>query len=102
MFFVDLPANVELGITAVITALFYLAVRFLVAKIPWLGGFFDRYAKEWALALSVAFIGWLENALPSAYPDIAVLAVQLVLAVFAAFGFGAKFLANRGVKGFVK
>lgn len=100
MFFVDLPPSVELSVTAVVTAAFYLLVRFVVAQLPWLGGFFEKYAAEWALALSVAFIGWLENFLPSAYPDISVLAVQLVLAILAAVGVGIKLLAGRNVKGF--
>ena len=100
--FVDLPASVELGITAAITAGFYLFIRFVVSYVPWLEGFLAKYAAEWALALSVAFIGWLENALPSGYPDIAILAVQLVLAVLAAIGFGVKLLAARKVKGFAK
>ena len=100
--FVDLPPDVELKVIAVVTALFYLGARFIVARLPWLGGFFERYAAEWALAISVAFVAWLENALPSAYPDIAVLAVQLVLAVLVAVGVTVKFLAGRKVKGFAK
>ena len=100
MFFVDLPASVELSITAAVTAAFYLLARFIVAQLPWLGGFFERYAAEWALGLSVAFIGVLENFLPEAYPEISVLAVQLVLAILVAVGVGVKFLAGRNAKGF--
>jgi hypothetical protein len=102
MFFVDLPGSVELGITAAIVALVFAVVKFVAARIPWLGGFLAQYANEVALAVSAAFILWLENALPSAYPDIAVLALQLILAVLAAIGVIEKFLARRGVKGFMK
>lgn len=100
MNFVDLPVGLEVAIAGVIALAFKVAVQFILAKIPWLGGFLSNYANEWALAISAAFIFWLENALPSDYPDVAVLVIELLLAVIAALGFVNKFLKRRGFVAF--
>jgi hypothetical protein len=100
MFFVDLPSNVELGVTALIVGLFDVAILWTIARAPFLK-FFSAYKEEWGLALSAAFLAWLEGFLPSSHPEISVLAVTLGLAIFAAIGFFKKFAARRGVQGFI-
>ena len=91
--FVDLPEAVELGIAAVVS--FVVAVIFsnLIALVPFLA-FLAQFQLPLALALSVALVKWLENALPSNYPNISIIAIQLVLAVLAAFGVGAEVVAQ--------
>ena len=99
MYFVDLPAGVENAITVLILAIVWFIVNFIIARVPFLS-FIGNYANELGLLAAVYVIGQLENILPSAYPEIAILAVQLVVAVLTViFGLN-KFLALRGVRGF--
>lgn len=85
-YFVSLPEPQRIAITT----LFVAAVGWLFAYIgsfaPWSVPFLEKYKMEISLALSAAFIGWLENLLPSAYPEISILVVELVLALIAAYG----------------
>lgn len=91
--FVDLPEVVELGIAAVVA--FFAAVVFVnvIELIPFLA-FLAQFQSPIALALGLALVKWIENALPSQYPKISVLAIQLVLAVLAAFGVGVEVVAQ--------
>ena len=88
--FVDLDEKIEIGIVAVIGAL----VGFLFvwgADVPVLGPiilFLVQYQLAIVGALGVAFIKWLENALPNGSDVVASLALKLVLTVLAMFGIG--------------
>ena len=95
--FVQLPDVTRLGITAVAVAVVGLAFAWIGGKLPWTIPFLSKYKEEISLTLSAALIGWIENALPSAYPDISILFVQLVLAVFATIGLF-KVLGKAGIK----
>ena len=94
-YFVDIPVEQELAITALVIALVDLGVVALISYFPWLA-FLEAYKEEWGLALAAVAVAALENWLPSAYPEISVLAVALVLAILAAIGFVKKFAAARG------
>jgi len=97
--FVALPDPVKVGITAVVLwgVSFFFAK--LIALVPFLK-FLEEFREPLALAIAASFIGWLENALPTGLDNVAVLAIQLLLAVLAAFGVG-NALKARGVRGFV-
>jgi len=97
--FVQLPDATRLGITAIVVAVVGLAFAWIGGKLPWTVPFLSKYKEEISLALSASVIGWIENALPSAYPDISILFVQLILAVLAAVGLF-KILGKAGVRGF--
>ena len=94
-YFVDIPVEQELAITALVIALVNLAVTALISYAPWLA-FLEEYKEEFAMAASAVAVAALENWLPSAYPEISILAVALVLAILAAVGFVKKFSAARG------
>ena len=68
-------------------------------KFPWTSPFIEKYKMEISLSLAAVVIGFIENALPSAYPAISILIVQLVLAVLASIGLF-RVLAKAGVKAF--
>ena len=97
--FVQLPDATRLGITAVFIAVVGLAFVWIGGKFPWTIPFLTKYKEENSLTLAAALIGLIENALPSAYPEISILVVELVLAVLTAVGLF-KILAKAGVKGF--
>lgn len=96
--FVELPSDVKAGITAVVL----VAVSFVFAKlltlIPQLE-FLEPFREPIALAIAVELIRVIQVAVPDAYGTVAILALQLVLAVLAVFGFF-NVLKERGVKGF--
>jgi hypothetical protein len=65
-----------------------VAVSWLFVKIIALWAplkFLDQFRLPLAMALSAELIGWIQNAVPDAYGAVAVLALQLVLAVLALF-----------------
>lgn len=97
--FVPLPDATRLAITAVVVAVVGLAFAWIGGKLPWTVPFLSKYKEEVSLALAAAVIGFVENALPSAYPDISILVVELVLAVLAAIGLF-KVLGKAGARGF--
>jgi len=97
--FVQLPDATRLGITAVVIAVVGLAFAWIGGQLPWTVPFLSKYKEEISLTLAAALIGLIENALPSAYPEISILVVELVLAVLAAVGLF-KLLAKAGVRGF--
>ena len=96
--FVALPDDVKIGIAAVILWLVSFVFSQLIALVPFLK-FLEEFREPLALAIAAALIGWLENALPTGLDNIAILAIQLVLAVLAAFGVSAVF-KKRGYRFF--
>jgi hypothetical protein len=97
--FVPLPDTERVAITALVVAALGWVFAFIVAKLPWASPIVDKYKMEISLALAGVVIGVIENALPSAYPEISILFIQLVLAVLAAVGvFG--MLHKAGAPGF--
>lgn len=96
--FVALPDPVKLGITAVVVWAVSFFIAKLIALVPFLS-FLEEFREPLALAIAATLIGALENAIPDAYGAIAVIAIQLILAILAFFGVG-NVLKRRGVKGF--
>lgn len=84
--FVPLPDAERTAFTALVVALVAWVFALIGNYVPWSVPFLEKYKMEISLALSGALIGWIENLLPSAYPEISVLVVQLILAIFAAYG----------------
>jgi hypothetical protein len=80
--FVALPEPTKLGIILAITA----ALGYLFSLIPVIGQFLQGYAGQIAVVLGGVLISYVEQITPDAYANVAVLALQLVLAVLAAFG----------------
>jgi hypothetical protein len=97
--FVQLPDATQLGITTIVIAVVGLAFVWIGGKFPWTVPFLTKYKEEISLTLAAGLIGVIENALPSAYPEISILVVELVLAVLAAVGLF-KVLGKAGIKGF--
>lgn len=96
--FVQLPEASQLAITTLVVALVGLLFSFIGTKLPWTSPFLAKYQQEISLAAAAAVVGFVENALPSAYPEVSILVVQLLLAVLAAIGVF-KVLSKAGVKG---
>jgi hypothetical protein len=93
--FVELPDPVRVQITGLVVLAVSWAFAWLIAKVPFLK-FLEGYKEPLALALAAELIVVLQNALPSAFPEISLLAVQLVLAVLAAW----RLFKIFGVKGY--
>lgn len=82
--FVSLPDDVKTGIgSLVLVAVSWLFAR-LITLIPWLA-FLDEYRVPFAMGIAMALVNYIQNAVPDAFGDIAVLALKLVLAVLALF-----------------
>jgi hypothetical protein len=96
--FVELPDSVKVQITGLVVLVFSWAFAWLIAKLPFLA-FLEEYKEPLALAIAAELIVALQNALPSAYPEISLLAVQLILAVLAAWRLF-KILGARGYRFF--
>lgn len=96
--FVQLPDETKVAISGLILAVVNLLFMYAVSVVPWLK-FFEQYKEEWAMAISAALILWLENVLPEAYPDAAILAVQLLVALGLII-VGKYLLKRNGVRGF--
>jgi len=99
--FVPLPDTERVAITALVVAALGWVFAYIATKFPWSTPFVSKYKMEISLAIAGAVVGVIENALPSAYPEVSVLFIQLALAVFAAVGlFG--MLHKADVPGFKK
>ena len=96
--FVALPEDVKAGILAVVLFAISFVFAKLIALVPFLA-FLEELREPLALAIGASLIGALENALPTGYDAVAILALQLILAVLAMFGLG-NVLKEKGVKGF--
>jgi len=94
--FVALPDDVKVGIVAVVVWLVSWVFAQLIALVPFLK-FLEEFKEPLALAISAALIGALENAIPDAFGTIAVIGIQLVLALLALFGVGGV-LKQRGYR----
>ena len=97
--FVQLPDATRLAMTGVVVALVGLLFAKLGEYVPWSVPFLEKYKEEISLTLAAVVVGYVENALPSAYPEISILVIQLVLAVLASIGLF-KVFGKAGVKGF--
>jgi len=97
--FVQLPDAEQIAITALVVGVLGLVFSYIATKFPWSTPFVEKYKMEISLAAAGALVGVIENALPSAYPEISILFVQLVLAVLAVVGLF-KILGKAGVPGF--
>lgn len=97
--FVPLPDTERLAVTALVVVALGFVFTKIVERLPWTAPFVDKYKEEISLAVAAAVVGFIENALPSAYPEISILVVQLVLAVLAGAGLFSV-LGKSGVKGF--
>jgi hypothetical protein len=96
--FVDLPDNVEGGITAVVVwAVSWLFVQ-LITLWKFLS-FLEEFKMPLALALSAQLIALIENAVPDAFGGVAIAGIVLILTILALFGVG-EVLRKRNVRGF--
>ena len=98
--FVQFPAELQALIAVLVTfVISYLLVQVANAW-PWLGQQLGQYKQQiivWFTGVIVSLIqGWL-NLIPVEWEPVAVLACQLIVAVFAVLGFF-RFLAGRGVR----
>jgi hypothetical protein len=96
--FVDLPGELELGITAVVLVAVSFGFAKLLSLVPFLA-FLGEFREPLAYAIAVALIGWIEAAVPDAFANIAIISIQLVLAILAFFGV-ANVFKEQGIKGF--
>lgn len=96
--FVDLPGEVEAGITAVIVwGISWLFVQ-LITLIPWLM-FLEQFKMPLALAVSAQLIAWIEAFVPDAFGGVAIAGIVFVLAILALFGVGEQ-LRKQNAPGF--
>ena len=96
MSFVALPDEVKVSITALIVWAVAWGFMKLVTLVPFLK-FLDPFKEPIALVIAAALIGAFENAIPDSYAQVAVVGVQLVLALLALFGAG-KALGDKGYR----
>jgi hypothetical protein len=78
--FVELPADVTLQISALVAVAVGFLLAKLIALLPWLS-FLEQWRDPLSKAIALELIVLLQNALPSQYPEISILAVKLVLEV---------------------
>lgn len=90
--FVALPDNEKTFILLGIT----LILGYLFSLIPVVGTFLQGYKAQIALVLAGVVINYIEQQTPDAYASIVVIAIQLVMAVLAAFGIVVGFKGLRG------
>lgn len=96
--FVALPEEVKVSITAIVLAVVSFFLAKLIAIVPFLK-FLESFREPLALSIAAALIGWVEASTPDAFGNAVVFAIQLGLALLAAFGV-LKELRERGVKAF--
>lgn len=96
--FVELPGDVKAGITAFLLVVVSWIFARLIVLVPFLK-FLEQFREPLALAISVELINLIQNAVPDAFGAVAVLALQLILAVLALYMTFFK-LRDMGVKGF--
>lgn len=94
--FVELPGEVKSGITAVVLVAVSWVFAKLISLVPYLK-FLDPFRVPLAMAIAIELIRVVEVAVPDAFGPIAILALQLVLAVLALFGVAEK-LKERGIR----
>jgi len=97
-FFIALPDEVKVGLTAVVLWVVSFFLAKLIALVPFLK-FLEEFREPLAFAIAAALIGAIEAAVPDAYAQILVVGLQLILAILAFFGIGTA-LKKSGVKAF--
>lgn len=99
--FVEIPSETQGLIQVVCVAALALLFEFLIARFPFLS-FLAAYAQEWGLLLAGTLTGFLSEWLPGGvWAEASVALVQFVFVTLAAILMARKFLAKRGVKGFM-
>lgn len=93
VFFVALPDALKVSIAALVVWLASTVFVQVVILVPFLQ-FLEPYVQPIALAFAAYLIGLIEKWVPDAYGNIAVIAIQLVLAILAAFGVGSVLAAH--------
>lgn len=96
--FVELPGTVKADITALVIFIISWLFMKLVELVPALK-FLEEFRVPLAMALASQLIGLIEVGVPDAYGAVAILAIQLILALVALF-LGAQKLKDRGVRAF--
>lgn len=91
--FVALPDSIKAGIAAVVLYIVTAVLTNIILLVPFLA-FLEAFKIPLAAALGMQIIAWLEKILPDAYPQTSILAVQLALAILAAFGVGVTLAAQ--------
>ena len=94
--FVELPADQQARIAALVLVVVSWAIAKLIALIPFLS-FLEQFREPLALALAAELINLIQNGIPDAFGGIAVAAVQLLLELAALVIVFVK-LRERGVK----
>jgi hypothetical protein len=97
--FVQLPDTEKLGVTALVVAVSSFVFVQIGTLIPWTSPFISKYKDEIAASIAAVIVGVIENSMPSAYPDVSILIVQLILAALATVGIF-KALEKSGAPGF--
>lgn len=85
--FVDLPGEVEAGITAVVVWVISWIFVQLITLIPLLA-FLEQFKLPLALAISAQLITWAEVIIPDAFGGVAIAGIVFILAILALFGIG--------------
>lgn len=96
--FVQLPDTLKADITALVLVIVSWLFMKLLELVPALK-FLEEFRVPLAMALASQLIGLIEVGVPDAYGQVAIIAIQLILAVVALF-LGAQKLKDRGVKAF--
>lgn len=78
--FVELPADVQLSITVLVTVLVGLLFAYVGSKLPWSVPILAKYKEEVALDLAALVVAKLQDVLPTGYDEVSVLAVKLIIA----------------------
>ena len=78
--FVEFPVDVTLQVSALVAVAVGWLIARLIALVPWLS-FLDQWRDPISKAIALELIVLLQNALPSQYPEISILAVKLVLEI---------------------
>jgi hypothetical protein len=91
--FVALPDTLKAGVAAVVLYVVSVVLTNVILLVPFLA-FLEAFKVPLASALGAALITWVENILPDAYPEASLLAVQLALAILAAYGIGVTLAAQ--------
>lgn len=82
--FVELPSDAKAGITALVVMAVAWIFAKLIALIPYLK-FLEQFREPLSLAIAAELISLIQNAVPDAYGNAAVLAIQLALEIIALY-----------------
>lgn len=96
--FVELPQNVQTGITAVIVFGVSWLFTQLITLAPFLK-FLDEFKLPFATAISAQVIAFIQNNVPDAFGGVAVSGIVFLLAILSLFGVGQQ-LIKQNAPGF--